>query len=64
MNELKVTIGCEDWIYWKTEKTNVWEAWGELQERMKGIGIDVNYFHPDELVLRNANGEDIDGWEV
>jgi len=64
MNELMITIGSEDWIYWKTYKTKAWEAWMEARRKMEEIGMNIDNFYPDELRLRNENGEDIDSWEL
>ena len=64
MNELMAIIDSEDWIYWKTKETNVWDAWDELKRKMESIDINIDNFYPCELILRNVNGEDIDNWEM
>ncbi len=62
MNELRVRIGTNDWIHWKTEKAKAWDAWMELKGKMEEIGMNVEDFCPDKLRLRNESGENIDSY--
>ena len=58
MNELMIAVG-NSYIYFKTNKTAVYDAMVEFENNMMSIGVNIDNMFWDTAVLRDVNGSDI-----
>lgn len=58
-NELMVTYGNQCMFY-KTDCDGVFPALNELMNKLKSIGVNMDYMKWDEIMLCDANGEYLD----
>lgn len=60
MNELKIEFGHESYMYFKTEEKSAEKAFDRWLEACDNAGYNVDNMIVTEVVLRDANGNDID----
>lgn len=63
MNELVIWFGDQGHVYFATEKTTAKDAYLEFDEKCEKAGVDMSNLPYSELVLRDADGNDIDKQE-
>ncbi len=59
MNELMVVYSGGQWLYFKTQRTIIGEAYREYTEMMSRLGVNIDNMHPERAILRDADGSDI-----
>lgn len=59
MNELWMDLGY-GFLYFNTDKTNLYDALGEFIDKMDSIGCDYDNFGWHQIELRDENGDSIE----
>jgi len=60
MNELAIFLK-DSHIYFMTDKTNVDMAYSDFEDACNSVGINIDNLSVVECILRDKNGEDIEG---
>ena len=63
MNELMITIGGGQWMYYRTDLTAADKAFQEFTESCDAAGINIDNIGILSAHLRGRDGEDIDSIE-
>lgn len=60
MNELKIEFSKESYMYFVTEEKSAGKAFDRWLEACDNAGFNMDNMMVTEVVLRDANGNDID----
>lgn len=63
MNELIVVIDNDNWIYFKTDATDVGSAIDDCLDAAESVGINFDNIDPYKCLLRDRYGETIDVYD-